>query len=102
MWPALGFTSPSMYLSARSAVGSLALTFPVRNRPVSTTPVTPGLLLVLQPPPSSWLLLRYLTARVTTRSHSAGAGPRFFPDWAGAGPTRPGRAPARAASATPV
>src|SRR5947207_2364710 len=75
MCPALLFTIPSMYLSARSAIGSRGVSLPLRRRPVNTTPVTPGLLLVLHPPFSSWVLLRYTIARATVVSQVLLAAP---------------------------
>src|SRR5262249_1893580 len=79
---ALGLTSPSMYARARLAVGSLGLTLPERKRPVRATPVTPGLLAVLQPPFFSWLSLRnsiafWTTAFQRAASTGGGEGPGF-------------------------
>src|SRR4051794_7473180 len=41
-------------------------------------PVTPGLFLVLQPPFSSWLPRRYLTALATVSLHCFGSAPAFL------------------------
>src|SRR5215510_8888934 len=67
-------TRPSMYLSALAAVGSCG-GVPVRNSPESTTPVTPGLFDVLQPPPASCEPLTNWPALATTASHVFGSGP---------------------------
>src|SRR4051812_40787977 len=91
-----GLTSPSMNLSAFSAVGSAGLACPVRKRPVRQTPVMPGVLAVLQPPLSSWVLLRNDAALWTTASHALASGPTFLASPAGARLTsKPPRAAAR-------
>src|SRR5688572_20055694 len=69
-------TRPSMYLRALAAVGSCAGT-PQRSRPVSTTPVIPGLFDVLQPPPGSWVLRTYRAALLTTSSQVFLSEPTF-------------------------
>src|SRR5262245_54321811 len=68
---AVGLTRPSMYLRARSAIGSLGVTLPVRNRPVSTTPVRPGFWFTLQPPAFSYVVFRNSIVLPTTASHFA-------------------------------
>src|SRR5260370_38220293 len=68
-----------MYRSALSATGSFTVTRPDFRRPVKATPVTPGLLAVLQPPPGSWVLFRNVAAFRATLSHVFRSGPPANP-----------------------
>src|SRR5258708_15741294 len=67
--------------------------------PVRTTPVTPGVLSVLQPPLSCWVLLRYLTALSTVWSQVLGSGPGFVVSPEGSADTVSTTASPRVASA---
>src|SRR5437016_5993634 len=94
---ALGLTRPSMYFRARAATGSAGPTLPLRSRPVRTTQVTPGVLLVLQPPLASWVLLRKSIALPTTAFHLAASTGAGLAGWAA---PRGLRAPSKVAQAT--
>src|SRR5260370_27578217 len=86
-----------MYLRARAATGSSGPTLPLRSRPVRATPVTPGLLFVLQPPLSSWVLLRKSIALPATAFHFAASTGAGLAVWA---TPRGARTPSRVAQAT--
>src|SRR6185295_4032284 len=72
---AFGLMSDSMYFRALAAISSSADVRLQSRTPVSTTPVTPGLLFPLHEPWASCDCLRYASALSTVSSHCFGSGP---------------------------